>query len=166
MLHLVDRLISLHGSELAETPFAQHLRVQKVLIDRGQLVLQHPVEVLDDLLVRRTHSPPSDGGAIPLGGAAIAMENHFHLEFASFATTRRTETDVYVCLCRAVTDKDIKRAVDAGHRDVVQVREQTGMGTGCGRCREFGAALVRELTNTAEPLLQAACLDVPRFEAA
>jgi bacterioferritin-associated ferredoxin len=58
---------------------------------------------------------------------------------------------MYVCLCRAVTDKDIKRAVDAGHCNPAAVREQTGAGTGCGRCREHAAALVQKLAEAREP---------------
>jgi bacterioferritin-associated ferredoxin len=57
---------------------------------------------------------------------------------------------VYVCLCRAVTDKDIKQAVDDGHRNVAAVRDRLGVGTGCGRCREYAAELIRRLADSSE----------------
>src|SRR5581483_990625 len=51
MLHLVDRLLALVVLELLQTPVAEHAGVQEVLVDRGELVEQHLVQVLDDLAV-------------------------------------------------------------------------------------------------------------------
>ncbi len=41
-----------------------------------------------------------------------------------------------VCLCKAVTDRDVARAIDGGARTVDEVTRCTGAGTGCGACRE------------------------------
>ncbi len=41
-----------------------------------------------------------------------------------------------VCLCKVVSDKDIRRAIDDGATSVKQVAKCTGAGTGCGACRE------------------------------
>jgi bacterioferritin-associated ferredoxin len=50
---------------------------------------------------------------------------------------------VYVCLCRAVTDREILRAVDDGAQTLRLVARQSGAGTACGGCRPAIAALIR-----------------------
>lgn len=47
-----------------------------------------------------------------------------------------------VCLCNAVTDRDLRRAVDAGAASFEEVQRACGVATGCGRCRECAVALV------------------------
>jgi bacterioferritin-associated ferredoxin len=42
---------------------------------------------------------------------------------------------VYVCLCRAASDRDVEAAIDDGARTVDEVGEACGAGTGCGACR-------------------------------
>jgi len=42
---------------------------------------------------------------------------------------------VYVCLCKAASDKDVKAAITDGARTVDEVGEACGAGTGCGACR-------------------------------
>ncbi len=49
---------------------------------------------------------------------------------------------MYVCLCKAVTDKQIHEAVDNGVHTVSQLQESCGAGTGCGRCREVAQQLI------------------------
>ncbi len=57
---------------------------------------------------------------------------------------------MFVCLCKAVTDKQINDAVDAGAQSVTQLEESCGAGTGCGRCREFAQELIdQRLADTA-----------------
>jgi bacterioferritin-associated ferredoxin len=50
---------------------------------------------------------------------------------------------VYVCLCRAVTDRDVLRAVDEGAHTLRLVARRSGAGTACGGCRPAIAALIR-----------------------
>jgi bacterioferritin-associated ferredoxin len=42
---------------------------------------------------------------------------------------------VYVCLCKAASDKDVKAAIADGADTVDAVGETCGAGTGCGACR-------------------------------
>ena len=49
MLHLVDRLVVLVVAELRIAPVPEHAGVQEVLVDRGELVGQHRVEVAKHL---------------------------------------------------------------------------------------------------------------------
>ena len=51
VLHLVDRFSALVLAELLVTPLLEHLGVQEVLVDRGELVLEDLVQVVEDFLV-------------------------------------------------------------------------------------------------------------------
>ncbi|MGB3134559.1 MAG: (2Fe-2S)-binding protein [Candidatus Macondimonas sp.] len=42
---------------------------------------------------------------------------------------------MYVCLCRAVTDRDVEQAVACGHTTLPALQATLGVATGCGRCR-------------------------------
>ncbi len=41
---------------------------------------------------------------------------------------------MYVCLCRGITDQDIKDAMQNGAESIRDVREMLDLGTCCGRC--------------------------------
>ena len=51
---------------------------------------------------------------------------------------------MYVCLCQAVRDAEVRQAVASGVEDVEQLAEELGVGTGCGSCREFAQTLIDE----------------------
>lgn len=49
---------------------------------------------------------------------------------------------MYVCVCKAVTDHQVRDAVSAGVRNVRQLTLQTGLGSCCGRCVPEARALI------------------------
>lgn len=51
MLHLADRLLVFVVPDALEPPVAVHARVEEILVDGGQLVLELGVQILDDLLI-------------------------------------------------------------------------------------------------------------------
>ena len=51
---------------------------------------------------------------------------------------------MYVCLCQAVKESEVRRAIAAGADDIDALGEQLGIGTGCGCCREHAQALLDE----------------------
>ncbi|MCH7335842.1 bacterioferritin-associated ferredoxin [Acinetobacter sp. NIPH 2699] len=51
---------------------------------------------------------------------------------------------MYVCLCRGITDQDIKDAVANGTESYREIREQLGLGTCCGRCVPEARAIISE----------------------
>ena len=55
---------------------------------------------------------------------------------------------MYVCICNAVTEREIARAIEQGARTLEQLAESLGVGTGCGKCRDTAAAY---LAHHAEP---------------
>ena len=67
---------------------------------------------------------------------------------------------MYVCICNAVTDSDIREAVDDGVRSLSQLRQATGCGTTCGSCRDMAVEVLQQAltegrsTQTLLPIMQ------------
>ncbi|MEA2702691.1 MAG: bacterioferritin-associated ferredoxin [Actinomycetota bacterium] len=51
---------------------------------------------------------------------------------------------MYACLCRAVSERNVRAAVESGASTVAQVRAACGAGTGCGGCLPSLRRLLRE----------------------
>ncbi|SPJ18367.1 BFD domain-containing protein (2Fe-2S)-binding domain-containing protein (fragment) [Burkholderiales bacterium] len=49
---------------------------------------------------------------------------------------------MYVCICNAVTDQQIRIAVAAGARTIDDVGAALGVGAGCGCCRECAQEII------------------------
>jgi len=49
---------------------------------------------------------------------------------------------MYVCICMAVTEKDIRDAAASGLSSATEIMEKTGAGSGCGTCHSTIAALL------------------------
>ena len=69
---------------------------------------------------------------------------------------------MYVCVCHAVTDKDICKAVDRGACSLYDVQNELPIGSCCGRCQETAKSVVdeyltscreRSVRRVAEPVL-------------
>lgn len=50
---------------------------------------------------------------------------------------------MYVCICKSVTDKQIRRAAARGVDNLYELRESLGVAAGCGSC----AAEAQEILN-------------------
>ena len=71
---------------------------------------------------------------------------------------------MYVCLCQAVKDAEIREAIRNGHASLDAIADKLGVGTGCGCCREHAAALIDEALTPTTPTLtpiEAALADAP-----
>ena len=51
---------------------------------------------------------------------------------------------MYVCICKAVTDRQIRQAVELGARSLGDLKESLGVATGCGKCASYARAILRE----------------------
>jgi len=51
---------------------------------------------------------------------------------------------MYVCICNAVTDTDIRNAVDDGVRSMKQLRQATGCSSTCGCCRDTAREVLQQ----------------------
>ncbi len=61
---------------------------------------------------------------------------------------------MYVCICKAITDKQIRRAAARGAQDLYALRQRLGVASGCGSCASEAESILREQRSaTAEPSL-------------
>ncbi|MFC3902973.1 bacterioferritin-associated ferredoxin [Acinetobacter marinus] len=51
---------------------------------------------------------------------------------------------MYICLCRGITDQDIKDAMQNGAQSYREVREMLDLGTCCGKCAPEAKALISD----------------------
>jgi len=51
---------------------------------------------------------------------------------------------MYVCVCNAVTDSQIREAAQSGARTLRDLRQQLGVTLDCGRCASCAHACLRE----------------------
>jgi len=56
---------------------------------------------------------------------------------------------MYVCVCKGVTDHQIRQQVSDGARSWREVREATGCATQCGKCACFAKSVTREAVQDA-----------------
>lgn len=57
---------------------------------------------------------------------------------------------MYICICNAVTDRAIRRAVSEGASSVREVSLMTGCGTQCGSCVQQVRDILQESRASAE----------------
>ncbi len=60
---------------------------------------------------------------------------------------------MYVCICQAVTDKQIRRAAARGVDNLYELRELLGVASNCGSCADQAQSILNEANQTsfAEP---------------
>ena len=51
---------------------------------------------------------------------------------------------MYVCICNAITDKQIRAAAEAGATDLWALQKTIGVAAGCGSCRETASEILVE----------------------
>lgn len=54
---------------------------------------------------------------------------------------------MYVCICNAVTDRQIKTAVQEGHGTFKKIQRQLGVATCCGLCESHAKEVILEANN-------------------
>ena len=59
---------------------------------------------------------------------------------------------MYVCGCRAVTDREVHEAVQAGARSAAEVAARCGAGSRCGNCVDLVLAVVEASTPSERPV--------------
>ena len=55
---------------------------------------------------------------------------------------------MYVCICNAITERQIRECVRSGTSSVDELAIALGVGAGCGRCRDCAAGLLQELQSS------------------
>jgi len=51
---------------------------------------------------------------------------------------------MYICLCNAITDRDIVKAAEQGECSPDELPDHLGVGLGCGRCTSCAKSLFAE----------------------
>lgn len=51
---------------------------------------------------------------------------------------------MYVCICKSVTDKQIRRAAARGVDNLYELREALGVSGGCGSCADHAQTILDE----------------------
>jgi len=54
---------------------------------------------------------------------------------------------MYVCVCNAITDREIRGAVALGARSLADLQSTLGVATCCGRCADCARAIVCEASD-------------------
>jgi bacterioferritin-associated ferredoxin len=52
---------------------------------------------------------------------------------------------LYICICSAVTERQLRDCAQAGAKSLDEIAFQLGVGAGCGRCRECANGVLREV---------------------
>lgn len=55
--------------------------------------------------------------------------------------------NMYVCLCNAITDSEIRQAAESGVTDLQQLKDGLGVATCCGTCAPCASEILREATS-------------------
>jgi len=58
---------------------------------------------------------------------------------------------MYVCLCNAITDKQIRRAVAEGASSLQALGDELGVASQCGGCAEHALALINAADTARAP---------------
>lgn len=65
---------------------------------------------------------------------------------------RRTEgSSMYVCICRQVTDSQIKESCRGGCGSFSDLKSQLGVASECGRCSKLARSIVKEFGRDSLP---------------
>ena len=59
---------------------------------------------------------------------------------------------MYVCICNAITDKQIRRAAKAGVTSMSALQAELGVAAGCGSCSEAASRILSECKRRPAPL--------------
>jgi bacterioferritin-associated ferredoxin len=58
---------------------------------------------------------------------------------------------MYVCICSAVTDREIRQCAELGVASIADLKDTLGVATGCGRCACVADEILRECAQDCVP---------------
>jgi len=62
---------------------------------------------------------------------------------------------MYICICNAVTDSEIRQCAELGACDLGELERCLGVGGNCGRCRSAAREILQDLRPAGEARGQA-----------
>ena len=60
---------------------------------------------------------------------------------------------MYVCICKSVTDKQLRRAAARGVDNLYELRESLGVSAGCGSCADMAEEILQDSQRQAHPVM-------------
>ncbi|MDX1491778.1 MAG: (2Fe-2S)-binding protein [Pseudohongiellaceae bacterium] len=57
---------------------------------------------------------------------------------------------MYVCICRQITDSQIREQCQQGSSRLADLRDKLGVASECGKCGQHARSIVNEFANRAE----------------
>lgn len=64
---------------------------------------------------------------------------------------------MYVCICQAVTEKQVRDAVDQGVHSLSAMREHLGVASECGKCARCAHGIIKECRQCPNDAPEMAC---------
>lgn len=58
---------------------------------------------------------------------------------------------MYICICKAITDKQIRRAAADGVDNLYELRQTLGVASVCGACADMATTILQE-SNATHPI--------------
>jgi len=58
---------------------------------------------------------------------------------------------MYVCICNAITDKQIRQAAKSGVRSLWELQKELGVASNCGKCGEMATSILRDFQAAPTP---------------
>ncbi|MCC6211225.1 MAG: (2Fe-2S)-binding protein [Burkholderiales bacterium] len=58
---------------------------------------------------------------------------------------------MYICLCNAITERDVRECARRGCCTFDELSSELGVGTCCGRCRPVASEILRESQSPLRP---------------
>jgi bacterioferritin-associated ferredoxin len=89
----------------------------------------------------------------------VDNRSHLHLTVgygAGLSFNPLKKTVMYVCICRQVTDKQIRELCRDGVNELRAVREKLGVASDCGKCGKLAASIIKEFTQNGGSFVNAA----------
>ena len=63
---------------------------------------------------------------------------------------------MYVCICRQVTDNQIRDLCREGANELNDVRDKLGVASECGKCGKLAKSIIKEFSKTGAGFVNAA----------
>jgi len=79
----------------------------------------------------------------------FSIANHSYLHYnLRYYSINWSQCTMYVCVCKAVTDREIKKAAKRGATSLTELREQLGVASCCGSCASHAQELINDVHYT------------------
>jgi bacterioferritin-associated ferredoxin len=98
---------------------------------------------------------------VPRGGALPVRQTLFLITVFIISIGEGEVASMYVCICKAVTDKTVQAAIDDGADTVEAVTRACRAGGDCGSCHDMIEGMIER-----GPSCQRACVRLPVLDGA